>query len=226
MVTSNAAELDRSETLAPRRKSKLLRRLLNRRLALSRLILVVVMPVILFTKHSFAEDALIDYIMEIAGPALIILGGLGRVWSSLYISGKKDKMLVTTGPYSMLQHPLYFFSGILCLGVAMALENVAIIIVMVPLFVLYYSATMLGEERTLRNDFGAEFEQYRKTTPRFLPAVWNYRRAAPKGGTMMIEELAMVRAVRESMLFLMLIPLTMTVNLLHDTGILPAITVF
>ena len=226
MIGQNVDKSDHSSAIAVKPKPRLFRSFLNGRLALSRLALIVAIPIILFTKHSFSEDAMIDYVMEIAGPALIIAGGVGRIWSSLYISGKKNKRLVTTGPYSMLQHPLYFFSGILCLGVAMALENVLIIIVLVPLFVLYYSAIILGEERMLFNDFGAEYEQYRKTTPRFLPAVWKYRRGSQQDGVMMIEERAVGRTVRESVLFLLLIPVAITINLLHHTAILPAITLF
>ena len=207
-------------------KRTLSRRLLSHRLAISRLILIVAIPVILFTRHSFSEDALIDYIMEIAGPGLIILGGLGRIWSILYISGKKHKQLVTTGPYSMVRHPLYFFSGMLCLGVVAALENVLILIVTVPAFALYYFAVILNEERRLREEFGAEYQRYCARTPRLLPAIWHYRSGSEEAGLITIEERAVVRTIRESALFMLLIPTATAINILHDMGTLPAFAVF
>lgn len=200
--------------------------LLNHRLTISRLILIAAIPVVLFTKHSFPEDALFDHIIEIAGPGLIVLGGLGRIWSILYIGGKKHKQLVTKGPYSMVRHPLYFFSGILCLGVVAALENVLILILTAPTFALYYFAVILNEERRLRKEFGAEYQRYCARTPRLLPAIWHYSSGSEEAGLIMVEERAVVRTIRESALFMLLIPLAMTINVLHEMGALPAIPIF
>ena len=211
---------------APKRSSTTARFLARHRLAVSRLALVVLVPTILFTRHSFPADSLTCYVMQVVGPALIIVGALGRIWAILYISGKKSKKLVSAGPYSMMRHPLYSFSVILCLGVATAFENVLLLIVMVPLFVLYYFAVISREEEKLSKELGAEYEQYRTNTPRFLPAVWMYRRGARKGAAMPIEERAVLRTIRESTLFLLLIPLAVVVNLLHGTGVLPAVALF
>jgi len=43
---------------------------------------------------------------------------------------------------------------------------------------------------------------------------------------MAIEERAVLRTIRESMLFLLLIPLAIVVNLMHGTGVLPAVVLF
>jgi len=223
-VNQSPVTLGRCE--APKRRSRIAKFFITRRLGVSRLALVVLVPTILFTRHSFPGDSVTCYVMQVLGPALIIVGGLGRVWSILYISGKKSKKLTSAGPYSMMQHPLYSFSGILCLGVAIAFENVLLLVFMVPLFVLYYFAVISREEGKLSKELGAEYDRYRMATPRFLPAVWKYRRGAWKDGVMAIEERAVLRTIRESMLFLLLIPLAIVVNLMHGTGVLPAVVLF
>ncbi len=211
---------------APKRRSTIAKFLITHRLGVSRLALIVLVPMILFTRHSFSDDSVTCYVMQVLGPALIIVGGLGRIWAILYISGRKSKKLTSAGPYSMMQHPLYSFSSILCLGVATAFENLLLLVFMVPLFVLYYFAVISREERRLSKKFGAEYDRYRMVTPRFLPAIWKYRRGAWKDGVMAIEERAVLRTIRESTLFLLLIPLAIVVNLLHDTGVLPAVALF
>jgi len=166
-VNQSPVTLGRCE--APKRRSRIAKFFITRRLGVSRLALVVLVPTILFTRHSFPGDSVTCYVMQVLGPALIIVGGLGRVWSILYISGKKSKKLTSAGPYSMMQHPLYSFSGILCLGVAIAFENVLLLVFMVPLFVLYYFAVISREEGKLSKELGAEYDRYRMATPRFLP---------------------------------------------------------
>ena len=48
--------------------------------------------------------------LSIIGFTLVIIGGFGRLWASLYVEGFKTKTLIKEGPYSMVRNPLYFFN--------------------------------------------------------------------------------------------------------------------
>ncbi len=45
-----------------------------------------------------------------------MLGIGGRLWSILYVGGKKSAELVRTGPYSITRNPLYLFSCVAAAG--------------------------------------------------------------------------------------------------------------
>jgi protein-S-isoprenylcysteine O-methyltransferase Ste14 len=61
----------------------------------------------------FAEPKLDDTVWEallfFVGLLLVGIATVGRLWCSLYISGRKSAELVMDGPYSICRHPLYFF---------------------------------------------------------------------------------------------------------------------
>ncbi len=48
--------------------------------------------------------------MDIIGFVFIVMAGVGRIWSSAYISGFKNGKVVKDGAYSLMRNPLYFFS--------------------------------------------------------------------------------------------------------------------
>lgn len=109
-------------------------------------------------------------VLEMGGMLLIFAAVLGRLWCSLYISGRKDKELCTTGPYSLSRNPLYFFSLLGLAGVCLASQNVILLIVSVCAFFGYYSMVIASEEKRLRELFPVEFDRYVARTPAFLPS--------------------------------------------------------
>jgi len=179
--------------------------------------------VILFTTHSWPEGGVVDSVMEVCGPLLIAVGAVGRIWAILYIAGRKSDELVMKGPYSLVRHPLYLFSLILFVGAAAAFENLFLFVVGLPLFVLYYLGTAVEEEKRLSRLFGDRYEAYRRSTPGLFPALRSYSRDEGPGGRMQIDERVVLRTVRESLFFLMLIPAARAVEILHLKGILPAL---
>ena len=73
--------------------------------------------------------------MSILGFVLVVFGSFGRIWASLYIEGNKTKNLVTSGPFSIVRNPLYFFSLIMLLGFSLALKAIYL-----PLACLLYTS--------------------------------------------------------------------------------------
>ena len=63
--------------------------------------LLLILLLGLFTASSWSDNAVADFAAEWLGYVLLV-GGLGiRLWSTLYIGGRKSKELVTAGPYSL-----------------------------------------------------------------------------------------------------------------------------
>jgi protein-S-isoprenylcysteine O-methyltransferase Ste14 len=111
-----------------------------------------------------------------AGLALTLAGLLFSVWARLTLGGnwsatvtiKAEHELVGRGPYRAIRHPIYT-------GVLMALLGSAVMRGQAGAFV--GMAVALGtfwlkarrEERFLREEFGASFEEHTRRTGMFLP---------------------------------------------------------
>jgi protein-S-isoprenylcysteine O-methyltransferase Ste14 len=95
---------------------------------------------------------------------------LGRQWS-LQARLRTDHQLITRGPYYWVRHPVYsaFFGMLVATGLVFArgpwqLAGGAL---------LYLAGTALrlrAEEALLRQQFGAAFDPYARTTPALFPA--------------------------------------------------------
>ncbi|MFC1579531.1 methyltransferase family protein [Thermodesulfobacteriota bacterium] len=105
----------------------------------------------------------------LTGCILIGIGSLGRLWCSLYIAGYKNSRLITTGPYSMSRNPLYFFSLIGGIGVALAAETLLFVFLVILLCGFFYPGVIRSEEQRLLRLHDKNFEDYCRKTPIFFP---------------------------------------------------------
>ena len=87
----------------------------------------------------------------------------------MYIRGRKDSQLCTTGPYSLTRNPLYLFSFLGVVGVCLAAQNLILTGITALLFLAYYHVIIRKEETRLREMFGVAWEDYATRVPRFLP---------------------------------------------------------
>ena len=109
------------------------------------------------------------------------LGGLGlaiRGWAlgvaSPGTSGGSTRAmradtLSTTGPYSLVRHPLYLGNLLLWLGVAAVSGRLEAVALTLLLFTPYYGLIMKAEERFLRERFGDAFDRWSARTPALVP---------------------------------------------------------
>jgi len=139
------------------------------RIPVSRIVAVMLLLIVLFSEHSWSENTVADFMLEFIGFILVGICTFGRLWSSMYISGYKDDSLIAVGPYSMVRHPLYFFSFTGAVGLGLASENLIVIIILPILYILYYMPVMLSEEEKLTGIYGEEYINFMKKTPRFFP---------------------------------------------------------
>jgi protein-S-isoprenylcysteine O-methyltransferase Ste14 len=135
---------------------------------ISRLMSVALIGIILFTRTTI-ENELMKIVLDKAGLLLITLGALGRIWAYMYIAGYKITTLVQEGPYSTVRNPLFFFSFLGTVGIALATENIIFMVLIIMLFLIYYPFVILHEEEELKNIHKENFFKYAQNTPRFLP---------------------------------------------------------
>ena len=86
--------------------------------------------------------------------------------------------LTTTGPYSVVRHPLYLGNLCLWLGPSIATQTWWGVVIVALAFGLYYERIMYAEEAFLRRSFGAEYLAWATVTPAFVPAFSRWRKSA------------------------------------------------
>jgi protein-S-isoprenylcysteine O-methyltransferase Ste14 len=92
---------------------------------------------------------------------------LGRNWSAT-VTVKEGHNLTRTGPYRLVRHPIYFGMLLGILGLAIQAGRWPA----VPGLALVFLGLRLKsriEERLLREEFGREYENYRRDTPALVP---------------------------------------------------------
>ena len=99
--------------------------------------------------------------------AITHLGCQFRIQAGLY----HDHQLVRSGPYSLVRHPIY--AGLLAVTLATGLLQAPWpwVLVALAVFVAGTEIRVRTEDRLLASRFGAEFAEYKKTVPAYLPFV-------------------------------------------------------
>lgn len=95
---------------------------------------------------------------------------LGKNWS-FAARTLPDHELVRRGPYARVRHPIYFGMLLFLFGIAIAYGHLLELLLGIPLFVIGTNIRTAAEDRLLEKYFGAEFEEYRRTTPSLIPRI-------------------------------------------------------
>ena len=147
----------------------------QKRKTLSRILAICLLFLLVITQDPVLLQAKWNILMGFLGLILVSIAAFGRVWSSLFIGGRKNKELIQSGPYSMLRHPLYMFSAIAMIGLGLASCNSLVLICLLLGFVIYYPGVMLTEEEKLYKKHAEEFNTYYRKVPRFVPNFFIYQ---------------------------------------------------
>ena len=123
-----------------------------------------------WARHAESEEALA------AIGWLLVLAGLGvRFWVALYLGGRKNKQLITEGPYGLVRNPMYAGNFISVTGLALLSESIAAGLIMLSGTLLLYNATIRYEEHRLVKKFPDQYRIYCQRVPRLLPKLKNIR---------------------------------------------------
>jgi protein-S-isoprenylcysteine O-methyltransferase Ste14 len=157
--------------------------------------------------------------VEWAGWLLIAVCIVGRCWCTLYIGGRKIAELVTAGPYSMMRNPLYTMSFIGAAGVGAQTGSLVMAAVFLLIAYVVFRIVVSREERFLIDRFGAPYENYLRTVPRFLPNVrlWN----SPEW--LEVRPDRVVLTFIDGLWFLAAIPLAEGLEWLQTSGFVPVL---
>jgi len=114
------------------------------------------------------------------GSGLIVIGmlirfiairTLGKFFTvNLAIHG--DQNLIKAGLYKYIRHPSYTGSLLSFVGFGLSLNNwLSLTIILVPILVTFIYRINI-EEKLLLEQFGSEFEDYKKRTKRLIPMIY------------------------------------------------------
>ncbi len=91
--------------------------------------------------------------------------------------GQVADTLNSTGPYSLVRHPLYVGNFLMWVSVALFTQTLWAILLAIGFFWFVYERIMLAEEEFLRARFGERVATWAAATPAVFPALTRWRRA-------------------------------------------------
>ena len=155
--------------------------------------------------------------VEQIGMALVVACILGRMWSILYIGSRKNRDLVTAGPYSMTRNPLYVFSVLGAVGIGLFVGSVVLAAVLGLAAYAVLAATAEREAAHLETLFGQRYRDYARRTPLFWPRPALYR----DGQEVTFSPAALRRTFLDGLLFVAAFPVIELIEHLQNAGYLP-----
>ena len=114
------------------------------------------------------------------GSILIVIGMLIRFiairtlgkFFTVNLAVHGNHRLIMTGLYKYIRHPSYTGSLLSFVGFGLSLNNwLSLIIIVVPILVTFINRINI-EEKLLLEQFGSEFEDYKKRTKRLIPMIY------------------------------------------------------
>ncbi|SEM97851.1 Protein-S-isoprenylcysteine O-methyltransferase Ste14 [Chryseobacterium taichungense] len=101
----------------------------------------------------------------------IIIRSLGKYFT-VDVTIRQDHKIKKEGFYKYIRHPSYAFSLVTSLGLGLYLNNWLSLLLafIIPFIAFSYRITI--EERTLIEQFGDEYLEYRKKTKKLIPFVY------------------------------------------------------
>ncbi|OBQ77473.1 isoprenylcysteine carboxylmethyltransferase family protein [Mesorhizobium sp. WSM3873] len=187
-----------------------------RRIVLAVLI-VVLFAALLFGQSTFPPETPVHETIEMFGVLLIFLGVVGRLWSTLYIGGRKSSEVVTGGPYSITRNPLYLFSTVAAAGVGAQIGSFSGIILFAVLCAGAFHVVILREERYLKEVLGAPYKAYLARVPRFFPKLSLYQ----EGDTGSFKPRLLLNTLLDGLVFLVALPAFELIDGAQQSGVLP-----
>jgi protein-S-isoprenylcysteine O-methyltransferase Ste14 len=189
-----------------------------RRLTLAALLALVV-AVLLFGQSVFPPETVTHEAIEMTGIVLIVIGIAGRLWSTLYIGGRKSASVVADGPYSITRNPLYVFSSIAAVGVGAQMGSITAALGIGLACAAAFHVVILREEKYLAANLGADYGAYMATVPRFFPKPSLYREGDAAG----FKPNLLLVTLLDGLVFLVAMPLFEIIDAAQLSGALPVL---
>jgi protein-S-isoprenylcysteine O-methyltransferase Ste14 len=179
--------------------------------------IVLLLGILMFATTGSTGTNGTHEMIEWFGIFAILLCIFGRTWTSLYIGGRKNRALLTKGPYSVVRNPLYVFSILGAAGAGAQLGSVISSVIIGLLVWMVFYIEVLREERNMAARHGANYAAYKTSVPRFLPNPFLWRDEP----ILTVRPQKVLLTFADSTLLLVLLPLAEGFELLQKIGILP-----
>jgi protein-S-isoprenylcysteine O-methyltransferase Ste14 len=189
-----------------------------RRLVLAVMVVAMIVA-LLFGQSVFPPDTPIHETIEMVGVLLIFLGVIGRLWSTLYIGGRKSAEVVTGGPYSITRNPLYLFSSMAAAGVGAQMGSIVATIGFGALCAVAFHIVILREEKFLKTAMGESYRAYLARVPRFFPKLSLYQ----EGDTGSFKPRLLLNTLLDGLVFLVAMPVFEAIDTAQTSGVLPVL---
>jgi protein-S-isoprenylcysteine O-methyltransferase Ste14 len=206
------------------------------RLQLTRLLGFVVVVLVLSSASywSLNGPSLVADGLFLGGALLAVAGFGGRLWALAHIGGRKKRLLVRSGPYSLCRHPLYMCSLVGGLGLVMCTGRLSVVVLYLAASWLLVPLTIRTEEAYLQERF-REYADYRRAVPALLPH-WRRLRsgqAADEGAAdprdvedpLPVDRWAVWRGLAETVASLSPVLLLAVLQRAQDAGAMPVLFV-
>ena len=145
----------------------------------SKILFIVVFLLVILSGDVIAERSkLVHGIATYLGYFLVVICAIGRVYTTAFVGGFKNKLVVNYGPFSICRNPLYMFSIIGVTGVSLMSGHLFVMIFAPIVFYTIYYKLILREEIYLKEKFGQPYEEYMAKTPRLIPNLKLYNAPA------------------------------------------------
>ena len=208
----------KTATIRPVAKGSLAKYQRVRRLTLA-VLLTLVFAVLLFGQSKFAPETAIHEAIEMIGILLIVIGIAGRLWSTLYIGGRKSTTVVSDGPYSITRNPLYVFSSIAAIGVGAQMGSITAAVGFGVACAAAFHFVIQREEKYLSANLGADYRAYLAEVPRFFPKLSLYR----EGETAGFRPSFLLITLLDGLVFLAAMPFFEVIDAAQVSGALPVL---
>jgi len=121
--------------------------------------------------HVPFEIVILADVLVLLGYLLILLVFKENRYAARTVQVEKGQTVITTGPYSVIRHPMYFGSLLMYLSTPIALGSYWALppfLLMIPVFIF----RILNEEEVLLRELPGYKEYCGKTRYRLIPHVW------------------------------------------------------
>jgi protein-S-isoprenylcysteine O-methyltransferase Ste14 len=99
---------------------------------------------------------------------LWVFRNIGRNISETVLT-KEDHVLITTGPYRWIRHPLYTGSILMLFSLSLVAANWILVVYSLLALILFRLLVIPAEEQQLVNTFGSAYRDYQARTGAILP---------------------------------------------------------
>ena len=188
----------------------------RKRLIFVRVAAVLAVLLLFVAKPALGEGSDGHETLELLGLCLVLVCVAGRLWSILYVGGKKNEELVSTGPFSMTQNPLYFFSTVGAVGVGLMYGSLVAAAALGVASFFIFRVTARKEAEYLLGKFGPAYLAYIKATPRFWPNPLLYH----DNDELQFSTRALKRTFYDGLYFLAIFPAIELIEYFRETGLL------